>query len=344
MIVVSKVPLSFRDKEDKLAQTVKKEIEKLKNSDDVVVIKDPRPILFTSEGKKELPPIISFSLRAMKMENGISEEWIYCDNPIVTESGNYQYKPKRVYFSGRKEFTTKDAELIYFLTKIMNLKSVGLVVEDKAKTAKEINDTFTVDGDVKYMIFSRHSPLSDDEKRQLALAWGYGDAESDNIEVVKNHLYNLVAEGEKNKEATKRGFDQFLDDAQNMGSMVRLRANINRSIKEKIIEWAPSRNRYLWSSTGQLIATVPGASVVAKEEFLVNHFLNHKGDSEILEVEIQGLGTLPILSEADVLSESNVQKLKKIAKDKYGKSFNVGATKDELQKFIISQIKETGLN
>lgn len=263
-----------------------------------VVFKSGRPIKFNETGLPEPVPVEWIPLDHNIMGEDGGEHWRYCDRPPRKRAdGNFSYSPRGKLMKKDWRFDkTKDAEQIFFFHQISPFIEKGSIVfEDKERTARETLEKETFDLDVRWMITSDHSPISEKETgaettlRMMAAAWGVADAQTDKLSIaeIKLALLSAVQHSQQNYVATRRGYKEFLEEVEQQDKVYSM-SNTQKAIDAGIIEYDKNSFSWKFTSSGTPLVTIP-ARDAADPKAALNKFLSlNEKSAKILELAIGG--------------------------------------------------------
>jgi len=240
---------------------------KLPNMPDTVVFKSGQPIRFNDTGLPE--PAKSETIPYVAITSGDfgTETWQYTNRPPEMRDNRLVFTDRRYIFRRAwKIDKRKHPDLIFFLLELSPLVQKGILIyedrkaEARRKIMKEMGTT-----DVKFMIYSDHSPLSvvttgnESALRVIAASWGVPNAHDKevSIEEIQLGLFGRVESSEKNKSVTGRGYREFLNEVQIDENMA-LRANIQRAIDDGIIKYDQRNSVWKYTGADKAITVVSG--------------------------------------------------------------------------------------
>lgn len=334
MLVLNNEPLNLVNPKTEQEKAIAQRITEISKKKDLVVIRSNKPIRFSDKGKLLPTQDVVIEMKEVRSnkETGAMEHWIYCTSPKV-KNGETFYK--RDYFrvgNGSTQLEPrKDAEKIYFLKEVCNLKAWGLTLVDKEAEAQKLLEKDDKESTLKFLITSTHSPLKEKDIRILAASWGLRHSDTEGINSLKIQLRDRVLMSEQNIKSTNRGIDDFLKEANEMGVETEVRANVNLSIEKKIIvnnvkerEW-----RYI-KPDGVLIMKYPAMREDRKTDLLCQYFIGHDDEYKELLKELDGDGNLPRMTLDEIKTLSNLNEIRKALKENYNETFPIGLTRDGL--------------
>ena len=334
MLVLNNEPLNLVNPKTPTEITAAKKIKVISEQKELIVIKSNKRIQFSDRGRK-LPSsdvVIEMKETRTNSETGVMEHWIYCKSPRVKD-GKTVYK--RDHFkvgNGIMHLSPKrDAEKIYYLKDICNLKAWGLTLEDLEADAAKVLAKDDKESTIKFYITSSQSPLKEKDIRMLAASWGIQNSDTTGLNHLKLQLRDQVIASEKNKKSTNRGVDDFLDEAVNMGIETEVRANVNLAIERKTIinnvkehEW-----RY-FKPDGVLITKYSAMREDRKKDILYQYFIGNEGEYAELVTELDGEGNVPRMTLEEIKNLPRVTEIRQALKDNYSMTLPIGLTRDGL--------------
>jgi len=117
------------------------------------------------------------------------------------KEGREDYVDKFTVIKDPYVIQKKDIEFLWFLMhQSASLKARKIYIEDKEAIAEETAKQMASDVDIKYLIYGKTSPISNDKEtfKQVATVYGIKDVNRLGFLQLKNIIYGLVSEGEKN--------------------------------------------------------------------------------------------------------------------------------------------------
>jgi hypothetical protein len=333
MLLRNGEPINLNHKDlDETEQWVKDEIQSIAQSNKPYVIKTKmrlRPLLddqgFThiDQRNKAIPTETTFK----NPTTNLNENWQYLEN------GN-QYKrmpggdvkvtktPSLVVSTagtvrGRVLHSSKDAEVIFFLTKISASAVNGKIyLEDKEKEAKVRNRQRSLEIQAKNIIYNEQSPVSleatGDESlmRQLATLWGVEGADSITYSEVKFMLEQRLDTSQANLIKTNRGYNEFINDAHRIGDYEK-RSTVTLAIQKGILLFEDNL-WYLRTKEGglQMLLSILPEQVAERESIITNHLTKKENDRwiEIIDDMLTNPDAGKVL-EQDPIEKWNKKKL-----------------------------------
>jgi len=293
MLFLNGNPLKFDTPQGRQYNTfVDTKLKKMKNP---VVFKSGKPVKINATGLFEPPrqEWIPFST-TVGGEHG-SETWQYTSVLPIKRNDQWIFSERgRVYNHGRKLKLdkNKDPELIFYLSELSPfIKSGKIVLENKEHEARTIIDKEIGILDVKWFIYSEHSPISvratanEDALRTIASSWGVGSVDELSISEVQLALHKVVERSHSNIAQTGRGYTEFLSETK-VNDLVILRANIQKAIDKGLIEYVPMNLQWQFASSDHILMTIAPKDIAVKEMALFNYVKVRPDIREMLMAEL----------------------------------------------------------
>lgn len=236
----------------------------------------------------------------------------------------------------------KDAEMIFFLTKISATMIKGKIyLEDKAKEAKLLSDQMMTEFEAKNLIMDVKSPISvessGDESlmKQIALAWNVAGADAITYSEVKLLLLKSLEASQRDYVRTRRGYQEFINDVHRI-SDVEKRSTITLAIERGILLFEDNIWNLRTREGGlQFLLSIPPEQVDQRENFIIRHLTRKENDSFYNTIE----SMISDPSSKDLLTLPPLERWSKADLLKY--------TKEELDwphKIVFSKSKDDLLN
>lgn len=338
MIICDGIALNLNTPKSPVEKAVAKAIQEIKNTDKILILKDPTPIRFSDTKRPHFNSRIAFRLNTGEVKEwkgefgSFSAQWMQCDSPAKfnKEMQVYEYEASRMEVMGELSLHYgKAPEKVFFFLNLFEPGMVGLKIEDKELEASKRNVTRRLRSTVEYLITSEEK-LGTNDKRKLAYSWGI-DAGEMSVDILQEELFNKVELSEKNKEATGRGFAEFIEDANKMGKDVQVRAYIQQALERKLIH--ANQIKGWFYSNGHQICPIPIEKWNRRVDILLSHFIVDKASFDLFKASLRDI----IPDEAPLeISIDGIPKeiLIKIARSKYDKIFPVMTNDETLQEFF----------
>lgn len=175
----------------------------------------------------------------------VTINWVR-DLPEIKSDGTYDVKKTLIGVrKGRlKVYPKQDPDKAFFLCEISSVVKNGevTVIDREADDQKEL-DKISDTSMVEYMVGNPSSPIapevlgSDNILRDLAAGWGVINSENAPLSTLRKQLIINVKQSHKNKEKTKRGFDEFVNDMNALqkggDNAVKIRKDIQLALENK---------------------------------------------------------------------------------------------------------------
>ena len=176
-----------------------------------------------------------------------------------------------------------NVDLLFFLLKKCSFVKRGIIyMEDKAGAAAKEVVARSKEGDMKFFIYSDHSPISvkstgdESRLRQLALSFGVGHALNEDIlsfAEVQLALENQLVRNEENpNKKAEEGIGAFLEACQENGEFMEARAKIYSALASGGIRFEVSDSTFKFAD-GRTLASVPMNQKDRKESYLADLFI-----------------------------------------------------------------------
>jgi hypothetical protein len=281
-----------------------------------------------NNGRPVLPAPLSFQLTQSVKNNGVTERWVYCKNPKYNKTtGKPEYTPS--LFSIVSDIVVKPAEepeKVYFLTKVMDMPSLGVYIEDKEQEAKDKQLKQTARRDVEYMIFNERSPLTREDFLLLAMSLGLSGIDDMSDSLLKETLWEKVQDN-NNKNITT--FAQFLKDCDTMGDNVRVSAYVNKAFEDKMVGLEGLSIYYM--DNNHKIMTIPSTRLSKPREALIDYFLRNRKELDLFMESVEEKTKDTTYSLEDIKA-MNLFEAKKAIKEATNEKlvFSITATKDDV--------------
>ena len=314
MILVNGEPVLSLKEDDKRRQWYEGEMNKIRKIKSPVVIKRPlNTYSFNKDGLRKRPPVTLIQSRSVVNREGNREMWACCETYTEKEKGVIALRPNTYGFTTERSFDpATDTELIFYFTKCVNLGNHGYMVEDIEEEAKSRNEEEALELDVRYAI---QKQLDLQNLRYLAKSWGITEADKVPEQALRLQLKELVFRSEKNKDQTKRGFKEFMDDVQNENpEFTEARFIVNDLVSKGSFTFDRLSRR--WKYGNDFICMVPLENRDYPNDFLARALLEKKFEEFYVTLKADVLGTPEevVYSVADVEAAKDRKQLFKIAR------------------------------
>lgn len=311
------------------------------------------------EGKKGI--FIPFYESVQTDRGSFSVRYAEYQEDVV--GGGKKYKPRGLWFNGKKTFGAQDVELLLFLYAISStvVKGNKIVLVDAAKDADETAAKRKEMSALDFYIYNEDSPLSGDSVKMtnLCLAWGVSDADKLTFNQMRNKLYSKVKLSEQSPTLKHDfGYKAFVEAIKKETPFMAVSALVQKAIDKDTLVWHNESmewrlqdpfNKKLFKT----LMSVPVAEASRKEATLVNYLLTVPEKYESLKKSV-GIEEREVVEEdshddvdSDVLHKAldqidnseniSMSTLYKLAKE-VGLKLGVGKSKVELIKVIKNHI------
>lgn len=272
---------------------------------------------------------------ANKEENWGTDTWIYTrsENKQKGRDASLLLRETNSYVA------EKDYEIIFFLKELHPLvKTNYLFLYNKIEEAKQKNIEISQDADVKFLIYSKNSPISpfmngDDETklRNVAQTWGVSSARSKDIEELKLELYETVLDSHNRKNSTKRGFDEFIKQcSKEVGSKEdEVRISVTRAIDDGNIKYIKPTSEWVWEDD-KVIYKLSPSEEGNPDNAIVEYFITRPAELKALQGYVKSTQKDYSRSDLESMSWADIRKLT-IDMNK----FSTKMTKDECIEAIL---------
>lgn len=306
MLYVNDEPLDIRNKDDERVQFYLNELAIIRQKKDYVVIqriKTESKLMKDDKGRLLREPFTTIPCKWVVNSVRGTEEWRWAETRRTrnTKGGNvFAYDPNHFILNDEMHLNPEgDGEKIFYLTRIAKVESCGCRVFDPVAEAQNRNAMSGGDElDARYMLF-RNPDVTEEKIRTVALAWGIDNADTVHIDILKDRLWEAVKIGEVRVNDGARGFRNFVKDFQN-DDKTEMRATIQKSIQQGIIEYNALQKGWFYKNSGELIARVPDERIQRKFEILVEYFSSHSDLYENLHIDMMGAPIPPAYSIKDI--------------------------------------------
>jgi hypothetical protein len=266
------------------------------------------------------------------------EKWVYCNvNPLI--KGTLKYYP--IFHLPLNKVTENifnpqsDAELIFFLTTIVNVSKAGFKIEDKAGDAKRSIGAVRNEVKVKHWILEK---CSDDDILKLSLRWGISINDKTNDEL-RFELLAVIERNEKLTDTNKRGYSVFLKEVENSSDVIRIGSYFMNEVKKGTIVFNPTSRTCVWAGTnGEALCGVipPQRYSHDKEEYVIQYLVSNPEAQKLFLDSITDEKTIELNDDYTLIS--HVKKLQAWAKKKTGETFPNSYKLDEGKAWIAEYL------
>jgi hypothetical protein len=330
MIVVNNTELNLSNPTTENELWVSKWITEKKDSRPVKI---KRKMPFTGKSILLRPPL-TFDLSATitNPNSGISEKWVLCKTPNISNSGFKTYPADFFSIKTEVELDFKgsgNAERLFFLMNVIGVHQMGLVIENKEEEAKLALNKNSYEYEVGYWIMSK---LSADDIIRYAWRWNINDIDGKSDAELRVEMLDLIKSLELKKDS-KKGFKAFLEEVKSGGYF-------NKSVKDGVVAFNKVNWNCIYKGTTDVICQIPPARWdVDKEEFVIQHLVNNEKERGEFLLAISG-GIDDIAAKGDDYTQiRNAAKLRKYAKARF--DYDIGlVTLEEGYKIIEGLLKK----
>lgn len=341
MILVDNTPVLTLDKSDPRRDWFETEMAKIKAKKDPVVIKRKSGFRINSNGRRTQPPLQSIqSYRPIERDGNI-ENWACCqtykkkqDGTLSLDPDFYRFKLNHVFYP------QKDAEIIFFVTRILNINKYGFVIDNPEEDARKKNEEEMGELEVRYAIYKTLQDIND--LRFHAKAWGIINADKMQPEQLRRTLFETIKKSEENIQSTKKGYKEFLDEVLNITEEItEARMIVNLALNQSILDVNKTTRRVTYTPSGETVFIVPLDHKDRIPDYIADGLLRKRKDLlETLRMDTTGVQPDFHISEADLEGITTIEALREVAK-KLGVPLHP-ALKDEtkIRDKIREKIKE----
>lgn len=269
-----------------------------------------------------------------------TEEWIICDTYKMNALTGEAKPDKRMFGINRfiSLLPSKDVELIFYMTCVVDLRKLGLQIENKEAEAKVLNEKDAKELDVKFFILSETSSVSIADLRLIGRAWGISDADKISESLFRRQLLDRVNADEANKSTTKRGYLEFTQDVQGLNpEMLEARIVANMCLEKGVVTYDGKDRKLVYASTGEHLAIVPIDDMNRKADFLAALFLKKPAVFETAIGDVNYHSEVEPVSIADVEASKTRPELMQLAK-RAGYKFSIATKTDVLREALIKHL------
>ena len=277
-------PVDVDNPQDSITKKVSDEIQEIKNTYfnkentmGFVTLVYPRgePDFGNAEYRAVWGVLKKFPIETKSIDN----VWRWSGGaPYVDDRGKMIYKEPAVFVMHRTIIEEDRADWLWFLLNHSSaMKSGRVYLEDLEAEAKEENEEFALDADIRSDIFGKRSPIAKDHAliKNIADTFGVLEIEKKGIEVIKNELYNMLLEGEQRGDRFVN-FDKFEELTD--GSTKRKAGQEARNcLRDGIVKF---KDKAWFLMDGydyaELLTKVKPADIPFKEEVFVEEMINNK--------------------------------------------------------------------
>lgn len=256
---------------------------------------------------------------------------------VKGKDGEEVYLDKYTVIKDGYRIQAHDKEFLFFVLHYSSsYRAKRIYVEDYEAQAEQANKAMSEDIDIRYTLFSKQSPVSKDREliKKVAIILGVENAERKGFEQLKNNIYSMVSEGEKNKNrfVNYEKFDKLVN-----GERARRVSYIVRSaINDGTLKFNPKTYKWCFASGsefGEELFSVKVQDLQFKEELLVEAAMN---DGALKGAIFSGLGREDYESDNE-LREYDRKVLMNMG-NRYGLTFATKDTKEEIVKKLCEHL------
>lgn len=194
------------------------------------------------------------------------------------KNGNEDYVDKFTVVRDPYTIQAKDIEFLWFLLNhSAALKARRIYIEDMEADAEVVAKERASDVDIRYLIYGKTSPIAQDKEifKQVATVFGVKDINRLGFMQLKNVIYGLVTEGEKNGNRFIN-FESF-EKLVNGHNARRISFIVRGAINEGSIRWNAKDYKWYISIGGEFteeLMSVKLKDVPHKEELIIQAVLS----------------------------------------------------------------------
>lgn len=262
--------------------------------------------------------------------------WVYSTRKKTTINDVDNYGDAFTVIRDPYVIQKKDIEFLWFLSNhCTDVKAKRIFIEDlEEKAAKQAKDIAS-DVDIRFMIYGKSSPFVNSEElfRKVATSFGVENVNRLGFNQVKNALYGLVSDGEKNKNRfiNYEVFEKLVNGKRSLRAAYIIRT----AIEDGTLKYSNRDFKWFITSGGELVEPVFNvklADVAHKEELLIEAVMS---DATLRGTIYSALG-IKDFDTVDELREFSIQTLRSMMKN-YGIKVDTKDSAEELVKKICEQ-------
>jgi hypothetical protein len=189
------------------------------------------------------------------------------DDTLALSPNTYRFKSRHVLDP------KKDAELIFYFTCIVDIARIGFTIDRPEEDAKKLNEQEYAELEVRYAIAKQ---LDETQLKYTAKAWGIS---TDNIgtEQLRRILFDEVKKSEQQREVTKKGYAEFMDEVMNKNeALTEARAVINMALDKSIVSVHKTTRKATYVPSGDTMCIVPLSDSQRVADYLADFILRDK--------------------------------------------------------------------
>lgn len=359
MLIRDGEQLNLNKKElDETELWVKEELQRIKKSKNVFIFKSTmKPTMLPDDYGREHVDHRGRSIPTVTIYNnpitGLTENW-----QLLVNAGSYKKRGDGsidvrrepgilITTDGRFFDPEKHTEQIFFLLHLSGaVKSRLIYLEDKQLEAKRLDEELMIQDMALNMIMNPSSVISEeitgslDTMKQLAISWGVPNVERLTASELKINLRKAVIASQDGYVSTRRGFKEFLADANRVGDTEK-RATILLAIERNILHFEDNTWSVRTRGGGlQMLRSIPIGEENKKDDWIIR-FLSAR-ENESFYTLVHTLLTEPV-SEKVVSLEREMTKAEMLAyckKDlKWPHNKVFGKTEDDLKRIVVEHLE-----
>ena len=240
-------------------------------------------------------------------ENGRRRKvhFAYSEEPLPESDGKADFKGfmggKWMFGENNLVETIDDEELAFFLYFVHprfgddRSKAPFMLIDERSDAEKKV-ETQEDEVEFKYFLYSKSSPLRQDESklRTIARAWGVEDVADKDVPLLLTKIEESVMAGERAKKLGKnhaRGIREFLEDT-NLGEMVEIMSIIQLAHEDGLIGLNTRPNQmgvYWFNENGDPAGKIIGLTGKTLDNWrvrLADHLMGNRGILNSIKYEL----------------------------------------------------------
>lgn len=261
--------------------------------------------------------------------------WVYSTRKKTTINDVDNYGDAFTVIRDPYVIQKKDIEFLWFLVNhCTDVKAKRIFIEDLEEKAEKQARDMASDVDIRFMIYGKSSPFANSEElfRKIATSFGVKDANRKGFYQIKNDVYSLVSDGEKNgsRFINYEVFEKLVNGKRSLRAAYIIRT----AIEDGTLKYSTKDFKWFITSGGELVEpvfSVKLADVAHKEELLIEAVLN---DAMLRGTIYSALGVRDFDS-VEELREFSIQTLRSMVKN-YGEKVDTKDSAEELVKKLCA--------
>jgi hypothetical protein len=317
MLYCNDEPVLLKDNKE-----LQKEFAKIRAMKNPIIVKSKQTMGLSDNGLREPIPHELWPLRVSSVneDTGETQTWIWSKYSLPLKDGELVLSTRSITIeSGTLSIDTlrETEKAFYILNKSGMLTSGRYELENlDAKNTEQVN-VLGKNATLDFYLCSTYSPIFNDRAKlnQLGASWGLSNAENMHIDTLRTNLLAKVKNSENNYQVSKRGVQEFMDEANGDDRLSEYRALMQQAIDKKIISWnKPDNGWYLMDKLSEekseLIMCIPATNISQKNNLLFEYLKSTPLLFNTIKEEITGV-------DSTIVSVDNLgyQELRKKAKE-----------------------------